>query len=728
MAQAVTSSLTCAIFSYIYGMKRGLPLLLLLFASLSCSTPEERTAAGLARRIAPEYASRIVFRLATDSLDSYSIGTRGRHLLISGSNANAMAAGLGRYLRDVCGADVSWHLSQPVQLPSIMPLPDSTISSHALVPRRFFLNYCTFGYEMPWWQWEEWEHFIDWMALQGINLPLAITGQDAVWQEVWRKHGLTDEQIRAWFTGPAHLPWHRMCNIDGVDGPLPQGWIDAQERLQKRILQRERELGMKPVLPAFAGHVPAEFKQLYPSAKITDITHWGGFGPENLPHFLSPQDSLYAVIQKEFLEIQMLKYGTDHIYGFDLFNEVDPPSWDPQTLAEYGAQAYGTVAAVDPDAEWLQMGWMFYYDRAHWTKDNIEAYLGAIPQGKVTILDYYTENVPVWKLTDSFFGQPYVFCYLGNFGGNTRLAGPFHTESERITEALSEGGAGGIGCTLEAFGINRWLYEYVLERAWSGCLPDDEWLAGLDRRRSSPHGFWQTMADSIYVRGSFSEGVLICGRPCMEGFHSWRVMHRTPYEHATLERAWKRLASNPSDSGAWKEDAVSIGCQVLGNRFADLRDSLAVAYSASDIESVRVFADRMRMLLKDVDELAACMPQFRLDRWINAAQAHAAGPSEEYYYRHNAWHLITTWGGGSSLNDYASRLWSGLISHYYSARWELFLNEVLAAMQDGRSYDQKAFDERCSALEDSLVLAAPVVEAPAGGDVTDICNRILSRL
>lgn len=36
-----------------------------------------------------------------------------------------------------------------------------------------------------WWNWERWEKEIDWMALQGINLPLAFTGQEAIWQKVF---------------------------------------------------------------------------------------------------------------------------------------------------------------------------------------------------------------------------------------------------------------------------------------------------------------------------------------------------------------------------------------------------------------------------------------------------------------------------------------------------------------------------------------------------------------
>jgi len=37
-----------------------------------------------------------------------------------------------------------------------------------------------------WWTWEQWEKEIDWMALQGINLPLAFTGQEAIWQKVFQ--------------------------------------------------------------------------------------------------------------------------------------------------------------------------------------------------------------------------------------------------------------------------------------------------------------------------------------------------------------------------------------------------------------------------------------------------------------------------------------------------------------------------------------------------------------
>ena len=384
---------------------KNIHLLILCAAclTLSCSTPAERSARDLARRIVPQYAIR--FKEVPSREDGYKLYTQGGKLVIEGNNALSMLVGLNRYLNDVCGTTVSWYADVPVEVPDTMPSVADPLTGKALVPQRFFLNYCTFGYTMPWWKWEQWEHFIDWMALHGINLPLSITGQEALWQEVWRSHGLTDEEIRAYFTGPAYLPWHRMNNIDGVDGPLPQGWIDGQKELQKKILKRERALGMRPVLPAFGGHVPGKLKEQYPDAAITDVVRWGGFPQENHCYFLSPQDSLYSVIQQEYLALQTREFGTDHIYGFDLFNEVDPPSWDAETLADIARGAYGSLAQADPEAQWLQMGWLFYNDRRHWTPDIVKAYLEAVPKGKVTILDYYTENIPVWERTEGFTGS-----------------------------------------------------------------------------------------------------------------------------------------------------------------------------------------------------------------------------------------------------------------------------------------------------------------------------------
>ena len=64
-----------------------------------------------------------------------------------------------------------WMLAGSGRVPVsfLPPLPAFlSLSRSKRVKNRFFLNYCTYGYTMPWWKWGEWEHFIDWMALNGI--------------------------------------------------------------------------------------------------------------------------------------------------------------------------------------------------------------------------------------------------------------------------------------------------------------------------------------------------------------------------------------------------------------------------------------------------------------------------------------------------------------------------------------------------------------------------------
>lgn len=69
----------------------------------------------------------------------------------------------------------------------------------------------------------------------------------------------------------------RMGNLRGWGGPLPQSWHAQQISLQHKILQRMRDFGMVPILPAFNGDVPNALTRLYPKAKVTHLSDWGGF-------------------------------------------------------------------------------------------------------------------------------------------------------------------------------------------------------------------------------------------------------------------------------------------------------------------------------------------------------------------------------------------------------------------------------------------------------------------
>ena len=76
-----------------------------------------------------------------------------------------------------------------------------------LIRFRYYQNVCTISYSSAWWRWPRWEREIDWMALNGINLPLAFTGQEAIWKRVYTNLGLEQQEIDEHFAGPAFLAW-----------------------------------------------------------------------------------------------------------------------------------------------------------------------------------------------------------------------------------------------------------------------------------------------------------------------------------------------------------------------------------------------------------------------------------------------------------------------------------------------------------------------------------------
>ena len=565
----------------------------LLFLVVICQIRAEdtniTTMRKMTQRLFPQQASFFDFRLLNDtSTDSFTIKSEGNKIIISGNNANSMAVGLNHYLKNYCLTTISWYKDDPIELPKTLPNIPAEVTIKANVPTRFFLNYCTFGYSMTWWKWSDWEHFIDWMALNGINMPLAITGQEAIWYKVWSKLGLTDEEIRGYFTGPAHLPWHRMCNLDGWQSPLPKEWLSSQAELQEQIVAREREFNMQPVLPAFAGHVPAALKRVYPNIKTSRVSEWGGFADQYRCTFLNPMDSLYAIIQKEYLTEQTRLYGTNHIYGIDPFNEIDPPSWDTDSLGMMAKHIYESVAAVDPKAIWLQMTWLFYADIKHWTTPRIKSYLRSVPQDKLILLDYFCEYTEIWKQTDSYFGQPYLWCYLGNFGGNSFLSGPVKLVSERLADALKNGGSNlkGVGSTLEGIDLNQFMYEFVLDKAWNSGQTDKEWFLKLADRRTgkvSPEArkAWEILADKVYIQpAQVGQGTLTNARPCLKGNGHWTTKPTIEYQPKDLVEAWRLLLLvKDCQRDSYEFDLVNIGRQVLGNYFNVVRDEFTLAYN-----------------------------------------------------------------------------------------------------------------------------------------------------
>ena len=685
-------------------MKSIFTFLILLIGIEGFAQNDVVMANGLVQRIAPGYQNKIIFiKENNQDKDFYRLYSKKDKLYITANNANSMAVGFNFFLKNYCNVSVSWYANNTVKVPQNLPVLKEVVYNDARVKNRFFLNYCTFGYTMPWWKWKDWERFIDWMALNGVNLPLAITGQEKIWLNVWKKFGLNEDEIRSFFTGPAYLPWHRMANIDHWEGPLPMSWIEGQADLQKKILERERGFNMKPVLPAFAGHVPKALLRQFPTAKITSLGEWGDFSEQYQSYFLDSFDPLFGQIQAEFLNEQTKEFGTDHIYGTDPFNEVTPPSWEPEYLANVSKHIYESLTQTDKEAQWLQMGWIFYYMQDKWTNERIKAYLQAVPQDKMILLDYFCDNTEVWKRTESFYGQPYIWSYLGNFGGNTTLHGNLKDADEKIENTIKNGGENlwGIGATLEGFGNNPVMYEFILDKVWQKDYSMKNFTQTYAKSRvgkqdENASKAWDILSEKIYVQNAdVGKGDLTNSKPVFENAFNWTVNPEIKYNNKDLAEAWKYLIAVNANTDEYKDDLTVVGKQVLGNYFMTIRNHFTVAYRKKDLPEMKNYGKQMLALIDDIDELLASNKNTLVGKWIEDAKSMSVIPSEKAYYEKDARKIITVWGEkGRDLNDYGNRSISGLMKDYYGGRWRIFIEESIKAVETGKQVDEKAILEK----------------------------------
>ena len=301
------------------------------------------------------------------------------------------------------------------------------------------------------------------------------------------------------------------------------------------------------------------------------------------------------------------------------------------------------------------------------------------------------------------------------------MSGNFQTVSSRIDDALANGGENlvGMGSTLEGFGVNLFMYEYILDRAWNTGLTDEQWIENLADRHlgyadETARAAWKTICSEIYTEHSKTgHATLTCAHPALEGNWHWTTKPSTNYSVQTLKNVWETLLAVPSGRDAYKFDVVNIGRQVLGDYFMQVRDEFTAAYRNGNLD--------------DMDRLVACHPEFSLKDWVDAARSFGVDQEQEDYYETNARTLVSVWGDSYHLSDYASRAWAGMLTTFYKVRWEMFIDAVMAAAKAGVPFDAQAFDAEIWDFENQWAKSSYKISYPEAGDPIAVAKELAEK-
>lgn len=688
---------------------------------------------GLLERIDKGASRKFVIERLKGEKDFFELDQKGNKVVVRGNNYVSIATGINWYLKYYAGINLSWNGMQ-ADLPEVLPPVLKKERHETDLKLRYDFNYCTFSYSMAFWDWKRWEQEIDWMALHGINLPLAMVGTDVVWKNVLEELGYTREEINAFIAGPGFQAWWLMNNLEGWGGPNPDSWYERQEELQKRILKRMREYGIEPVLPGYSGMVPHNAKDRL-GLNVADPGRWNGY-PR--PAFLQPTDPQFERIAALYYREMTRLYGKVSYYSMDPFHEGGNTSG--VDLEAAGKAIWKAMKQANPRAAWVVQAW---------GANPRPQMIRNLPAGDMVVLDLFSESRPQWGDPASSwyrkegFGQhDWLFCMLLNYGGNVGLHGKMAHLIEEFYKAKDSSFGKtlkGVGMTMEGIENNPVMYELLCELPWrEQRFSKDEWLEGYLKARygksdSQVSQAWMLLSNTIYncPAASTQQGThesILCARPSWKAYQvsSWSEMSDY-YDPADVIRAAGMMvdaAERFRGNNNFEYDLVDIVRQAVAEKGRLMYRVLVDAYKAGDRELFKLSSDRFLRLILMQDRLLATRSEFKVGRWLESARNLGSTEEEKDWYEWNARVQITTWGNrvaadDGGLHDYAHREWNGLLRDFYYLRWKTWLDEQLKSFEGGQP---RAID--FYALEEPWTLKHNSYASEAEGNPVDIACEI----
>lgn len=716
-------------------MKRTTTLLALCLVAVSLAAASPIY--GLLERIDRGASKKFKIEVVAADEDFFELDQRGARVVVRGNNYVSVATGINWYLKYYAGVHLSWN-GMTATLPDSLPPVARKERRSTPMPLRYYLNYCTHSYSMAFWDWERWEREIDWMALHGVNLPLALVGADAVWRGVLLELGYSADEADKFVAGPAFQAWWLMNNLEGWGGPNTGQWYESRVALQRKILRRMRDYGMHPVLPGYSGMLPHDAGERLGLA-VADPGKWNAF---DRPAFLQPTDADFQRIAALYYKEMARLFGGADFYSMDPFHEGG--NTQGVDLRAAGAAIWQAMKAANPSATWVVQAW-----GANPRRQMMEG----VPRGDLLVLDLYSESRPQWGDPQSswhraggFDGHDWVFCMLLNFGGNVGLHGKMPHLIDEFYKARESGFATtmrGVGMTMEGIENNPVMYELLCELPWrAGRFDKDEWLRGYVGARygaSDPDALeaWTLLSNTIYNCPPLStqqgaQESVFCARPSMEAYSvsTWseRSDYYDPRDVIRAAQIMLRAADRLRGNNNYEYDLVDVVRQAVAEKGRMVYPLMTAAFRAGEPRLFDEAAERFLSLIALQDSLLATRGEFRLGRWIEAARGLGATDDERAHMEWNARVQITTWGDRAcadrgGLHDYAHKEWNGLLGSLYLDRWRAWTREMQARLRGRTPRDIDFY-----AMEEEWTRRTGGYASAAEGDAVEAARRTMERL
>ncbi len=651
----------------------------------------------IGRTIGESYVEQFDLRLDRRLKEEYFTiaSLRGKIILTSNSGVG-LASAFNCYLKEVCKCHVS-RFGKQVKLPKTLPTVNGKIDRTTTMKYRYAYNYCTHSYSMAFWNEEQWQKEIDFLALNGVNLVLDILGMEEVYRRFLTKLGYRLREIKNFLVGPAYYAWMYMGNVCSIGGPIHDNFFYEKCQMARRNHRRMQALGMNVVLQGYMGMVPRDIQKKDRDVPVIEQGKWKGI---EQPLIISPDSAHYVKYANLFYECQKEVFGDiTHFYAGDIGHEGGKLG----KAKDCYTNVMQSMLSYDKDAMWIVQCWALNPNKT---------FTSALKQYRdkhILMLDLNTDSIN--HNANGFsrlakYGN--VLCgLLNNFGGRNGLYGNVNDIPKMLKNASERPNFKGIALTAESTNVNPIVTEIFFDTIWNRVDNIQEWAKKYSVRRYGKENenieeSMKILLETVYgtTNGPLTFGAtetMGCRRPLdpESKMFTARGSVKVPYSKDDFDEAVK-LFLKDFDKFKTNEcyiyDAVDLLRQSISNKLTTIVKKTVSAYKSKDYLVCIEYGEKLLSLLDTLDRILLNSKDFLFSSYIEPACEYTDKLDDftRELYMINAKALITTWycrllSDDGNLHDYAHRQLGDLVNSFHKMRWERFMNQVKSEMDGGKS-------------------------------------------
>lgn len=616
----------------------------------------------LIERNTPEYLDKFILEPAEseNGQNFYRYEAKDGRVCLQADCAVSMAVGYFAFLRDCCGGEFT---ADHTLFTRGFTLPKEPKSVVIAAKYRTCMEDTFFSCGACWWDWERWEKEIDYMAMNGVNLPLCAVGSEAVWFRTMVDAGMSEALALTEISGPSYWGWQLSNCFDGCVPQIRKETVEARIVLGRRIFEREKELGMTPILHAFSGYVTRLYIKSKLRARLIKTDAWCKFGEQ---YQVSTRDPSFMRIASAYLKNQSLLIGDSDFYMADPFYAHAPAKKGDAYLAGLGTAILHAMTAHNENAVWVMH-----------TSSAKPAMLKSLDAERLLVLCDDPQDVPD--------GVPYILTTRYNGCGVTALHGDMTTLSAR--KAAQNGDlCRGVGACTDGSGSNECFSRFAFS-ALSEPQEPANWMTRYFANR------WNTADDLTQIVNGLlatcyradqpkrESGSVICARPSLAPNHTavGDAGCDVGYDNQTLFDAVKQMLTVRAQGYEYELDVCDCLRQALSNRAGELCQAALSGFKNKNVEQFETNTNAFLQMIEDLDRLLMTKKEFALPYHLEQARNFGSTDDEKQNFEINQLAQITLFGPvrDNDLYDCCWKEWGGLLKTFYLMRWRALL-EYLA--------------------------------------------------